>query len=475
MTPQIGRYRRNPSGRSWLCFRLRRSSSTGLFSLSLEAGPSSPLSLPETQPHTSRLTQVLLGVLRMMPDHAEELCRLLNDAALDGSLVKSVFSSPRSSETQFVRVDVRPVDVRDQRLLQFTSHTATQQFHQNLGAEDSVAELLRLARSAFRNIRFSTATATFDARFSRKGRCFLRQESTGKEPSPTDAVPHDRTRNYLIQEGVPCPFLIHTGVMTNDGTVRASHSRKFRQINRFLEFIRDIQDALPSHRPLQIVDFGCGKSYLTFATHYLLTTLLKRECRVIGLDRRADVVDTCGKIAKALCLTNLEFQVGDIAGYSSTAQVDLVISLHACDTATDDALAQAVRWQSPVILAVPCCQHELNSHLGGSVLAPLTTYGVSKERFASLATDALRASLMTAVGYQTQLMEFIDTEHTPKNLLIRCVRPVDRAVPVTAVKKALQDVQGLSKQLSLPMLTLEKRLTESGHLPPLPVNVYRVP
>ncbi len=400
----------------------------------------------------------------MMPDHAEELCQLLKDAASDGSLLKCVFSSPRSAERQFQRVDVRPVEVRGQRLLQFTKHTATQQLHGNLNAEEAGVELIRLACFAFRNVRLSTSTASCDARFSRKGKCFLRQEAARNEPVPTDAVPHDRTRNYLIPEGVPCPFLIHTGVMTNEGSVRASHSRKFRQINRYLEFIRDVVDVLPSDRPLQIVDFGCGKSYLTFATHYLLTTLLKRDCRIVGLDRRTDVVDTCAKIVKELGLTNLEFQVGDIAGYASSSHVDLVISLHACDTATDEALAQAVRWQSSVILAVPCCQHELNSHLSGSALGPLTNYGVSKERFASLATDALRASLLTAAGYQTQLMEFIDTEHTPKNLLIRCVRPVERTVADAVAKKALQEVRGLSQQLSLPPLTLERRLIESGHL-----------
>ena len=131
----------------------------------------------------------------------------------------------------------------------------------------------------------------------------------------TDVESHNRVRNYLIPEGVPCPFLIHTGVMSRDGSVRASHSRKFRQINRFLEFINDIVDALPSDRPLRIVDFGCGKSYLTFATHYLFSSILKRECHIVGLDRRTDVIDTCRKIVTSLSLPNLEFHVGDIAGF----------------------------------------------------------------------------------------------------------------------------------------------------------------
>jgi SAM-dependent methyltransferase len=202
----------------------------------------------------------------------------------------------------------------------------------------------------------------------RKGKCFLRKEAA---PVAVVTLPaaHNRTRNYLIPEGVPCPFLIHTGVMTKDGAVRAAHSKKFGQINRFLEFINDVVAMLPADRTIHVVDFGCGKSYLTFATQYLLTTLLQRDCRITGLDRRADVVQTCSKIAKELQLPNLQFAIGDIAGFESDNPVDLVISLHACDTATDDALAQAVRWKSRVILAVPCCQHELNELLTNVVAA----------------------------------------------------------------------------------------------------------
>jgi SAM-dependent methyltransferase len=400
-----------------------------------------------------------------MPDHAEELICLLKDAALAETLRKVVFSSPRSAESLYLRVSVRPVEVRGRRMLQFSSQSATQEFHQNYEGETAASELAHLALKVFRNVRITTVSGIFEGRFSRKGKCFLRKESSPVEPAVPPAVDHNRTRNYLIPEGVPCPFLIHTGVMTRDGAVKASHSRKFRQINRFLEFISDVIDLLPTDQPINAVDFGCGKSYLTFATQYLLTTLLKRECRIIGLDRRPDVVETCSRVVQHLGLSNLDFCVGDISGYESPVPVDLVISLHACDTATDEALAQAVRWNSRVILAVPCCQHEVNEHLSENALSPLTSYGLTKERFASLATDSMRASLMTAADYQTQILEFIDMEHTPKNLLIRSVRRSHRNGSDSAAR-ALSDVRRLREQLNIPPMTLERRLVEAGRLPP---------
>ena len=392
-----------------------------------------------------------------MSDQAEELIRLLKDSAIAMTLRKAVFSSPRHAEQEILRANVRPVELRGQWMLQFTTQTATQQFHQNLPASEAAEELARLASKSFRNTHLTTDVAVFEARMSRRGKCFLRKETKTPVVAEPVAATHNRKRNYLIPEGVPCPFLIHTGVMTKDGVVRANHSKKFGQINRFLEFINDVIDILPSDRTIQVVDFGCGKSYLTFATQYLLTTVLKRDCRIIGLDRRPDVVQTCSGIVAELKLANLQFFVGDIASFSSDSSVDLVISLHACDTATDDALAQAVGWKSQIILAVPCCQHELNGTLSATSLAPLTSFGLTKERFASLATDTMRAALMTAAGYQTQIVEFIDMEHTPKNILIRCVRRPDRQQNETS-ENALQEVINLRTQLGIPALALERQL-----------------
>ena len=398
-----------------------------------------------------------------MSDHAEELIRLLRESATQRTLQKATFSAPRAAGAENLRVDVRPAEIRGEWMLQFTTSTATQQFHRNLNSAEASSELARLATEDYRNVNVTTADALWEARTSRKEKCTLRRTGVTGKPV-AEVVSHNRKRNYLIPEGVPCPFLIHTGVMTKDGTVRASHARKFGQINRFLEFINDIVEQLPSDRPVQIVDFGCGKSYLTFATHYLLTNILQRETRIIGLDRRKDVVATCTNIVRELQLQHLEFSVGDIAGFESSGPVDLVISLHACDTATDHALAQAIRWQSRVILAVPCCQHELNEHLQAGSLAPLTSFGLTKERFASLATDTMRAALLTAAGYQTQVLEFIDMEHTPKNILLRSVLRTGRTSDNVA-RKAMDEVVRMRSLLNVPPLTLEKTLRTENRLP----------
>ena len=417
-------------------------------------------------------------LLRAMPDHSRKLVRLLCESVLLGGLQKAVFSGPRVANESIRRVDVHPIEIRDGRRFQFTSQTETQQAHQNLDASEAASEFIRLCQNVYRNVRLVTDSATSEARASKKGVWFLKTRatsgatadfgasaSTDENSSAQEVESHNRVRSYLIPAGVPCPFLIHTGVMSRDGSVRANHSRKFRQINRFLEFIHDIADALPSDRPLRIVDFGCGKSYLTFATHYLFSSILKRECHIVGLDRRTDVIAACKKIVTCLSLPNLEFHVGDIAGFLSKDPVDLMISLHACNTATDDAIAQAIQWNSSAILAVPCCQHELNEMLRASTLSPITSYGITKDRFAAIATDTMRASLLTASGYQTQVMEFIDLEHTPKNLLIRAIKRMPGSSGATAMaRKALADVRQLRSQLGVEPLTLERRLNKLGLL-----------
>ena len=413
-----------------------------------------------------------------MPDHSKELVRLLRKSVLSGGLQKVVFSSPKQPAETVRRIEVRPVEIREAKRFQFSSQTETQQTHRNLDANEAIAAFDSLCRGDYRNVRVVMNSGVSEARMSKKGVWFLKTtptsptttEKTAESTAP-ELESHNRVRNYLIPEGVPCPFLTHTGVMSRDGSVRASHSRKFRQINRFLEFINDIADAMPYDRPIRIVDFGCGKSYLTFATHYLFTTILKRDCQVIGLDRRTDVIDTCRKVMTSLALQNLEFHVGDISGFLSDAPVDLMISLHACDTATDDAIAQAIKWNSSAILAVPCCQHELNDILADTALSPITSYGITRDRFAAIATDTMRASLLTACGYQTQVMEFIDMEHTPKNLLIRAVRRKSaNSGAKTTASKALTDVLTLRSQLGVEPLSLERGLNELGLLSSLEMS-----
>src|SRR5574344_2335209 len=248
----------------------------------------------------------------------------------------------------------------------------------------------------------------------------------------------DRKKKYIMQEGIPVPFLVKLGVMTDEGKVISSKYDKFRQINRFLEFIRDVLPEVSTKRPLRIADFGCGKSYLTFAVYYYLTELEKIPVEITGLDVKEDVIAECEDLARRSHYDNLHFFIGNIADYADNDTIpaeykqnpDIIITLHACDTATDLALAYAVKHKAKAILSVPCCQHEINLQLdknkalvaNDNPYASLLRYGLLRERFASLATDAVRAELLEQSGYNVQVLEFIDMEHTPKNILIRAIK-----------------------------------------------------
>ena len=273
---------------------------------------------------------------------------------------------------------------------------------------------------------------------------------------------HNRTKNYLIPEGKPAPFFVLLGVMTAEGKVVASKYDKFRQINRFLEFIDDIipsvMRAAGTSRPLRIIDFGSGKSYLTFALHYYLKEIKKIDALITGLDLKKDVVAYSNKTAAALGAEGLDFAAGDIASYADGDKADIVITLHACDTATDYALAFALQKKAKVILSAPCCQHELNGALGKNcpdeAFNAFTEYGIVKERFAALATDIMRARLIKKHGYAVQILEFIDTEHTPKNLLIRAIRHKDTGAAGAAKDDVYENLcRALGKRIILESLS----------------------
>lgn len=248
------------------------------------------------------------------------------------------------------------------------------------------------------------------------------KNNTSPEQEDLQALSHNRTKHYILEEGKPVDFLVGLGVQTPDGRVTKARFDKFRQINRYLEFIEDVIDELPTDRTIRIIDFGCGKSYLTFAMYYYLHELQHRDIQVTGLDLKTDVIKHCNELAEKLGYDRLKFERGDISTYEGTDVADMVVTLHACDLATDYALDKAVKWGARVILAVPCCQHELNRQITCDSLKPVLKYGIIKERIAALLTDALRANLLEQQGYETQILEFIDMEHTPKNLLIRAVK-----------------------------------------------------
>lgn len=347
------------------------------------------------------------------------------------------------------KLTARPIELAGERRFQLAERFGKQEFHENLPSRALLERITAEFGVRFGQADLFTPDADFTARIIRGNTVRLTQRKPSKV-APT--FTHNRPKQYLIPEGRPCPFLVEIGVMTSTGQVKAAKQAKFRQVNRFLEFVDDVLSELPPTGVLRVIDFGCGKSYLTFALHYLLTELRGREVEIIGLDLKAEVVHDCQQIAETLGCRGLRFEVGDIAGYAAPGPVDMSVSLHACDTATDAALAQAVRWQAKVVLAVPCCQHEVFTLLPDDSLPGLLRHGILKERFAALATDALRAAMLETVGYRTQIVEFIDLEHTPKNLLLRAVR-TDR--PTADAHDRFTEFK---TQLGLQTFTLEQLL-----------------
>ncbi len=387
----------------------------------------------------------------------EEFLDLLARSISDRIFVALVLSKPLAPAGQGPRkISIRPVQIRGELRWQWTLHSPRGESHENLTVEQTLlraAEMLGGEQAAtFAHAHLYTSNADYALRIDRQGAAHFRKSAASKQPADTA---HDRRKVYLIPDGQPCPFLEAIGVMTRQGHVRAKRYAKFRQINRYLEFVEDIYAELPSEGPLRIVDFGCGKSYLTFALHHLLTKVHGRDVRIVGLDREPSVIQTCRDVAQRLQLAGLEFRVGDITTHQTDELVDLAVSLHACDTATDDALARAIHWQARVILAVPCCQHELAAKMDCESLRPLMSHGILRERFAAISTDALRAWALEAAGYRTQVVEFIDLEHTAKNVLIRAVR--HPAVPPTA-EQARRQFHDLKALLGVQRLHLEEVL-----------------
>ena len=346
---------------------------------------------------------------------------------LNETLIRVILSNP-SSKDGVIKICARPMLKNKSLLFQIEEYTKTQVFHKNLTAGDAGSYLTgKLSSDAssqtaeFKNALVETKSFTANVLVSKKGTITIKKKMNTSAKQPKISLSHNRKKKYILEEGIPVPFLIDLGVMTQNGSIVNAHYDKFRQINRFLEYIEDILPSLPTGRELRILDFGCGKSYLTFAIYYYLKVLKGYPVRITGLDLKEDVIRHCNELAVKYGYDKLEFLCGDIAYYDGCSQVDMVVTLHACDTATDYALAKAVGWGAKVILSVPCCQHELNKQMKNDLLSPVLHYGILKERMAALMTDGLRAQILEANGYRTQILEFIDMAHTPKNLLIRAV------------------------------------------------------
>lgn len=344
-----------------------------------------------------------------------EMKQLLLEYLLKEELISATISQPRTKSSDLKRVKLKPIKLKGSYHVQLEYQFERVLKHENIPLS-LIGNHLNNLFEQFRQFQGEFISEKVHVQLSKKNKVLWKAEKTEKK---TVNLAHNRKKNYLLDPEQPYPFLIRLGVQSPEGKVKKQKYDKFKQINRFIEFIHDSLDYLPKNRTIRILDFGSGKSYLTFALYHYLKVEQGLDIRVTGLDLKKEVIEECSKIAKDLQYGQLEFLVGDINDYNNETSVDMVVTLHACDVATDMALARAVKWGARVILSVPCCQHELNRQLQSTPLDIMLQHGIIKERFAALATDSIRAEILNLVGYDAQLLEFIDMEHTPKNILIR--------------------------------------------------------
>ena len=369
----------------------------------------------------------------MNQEECKEIKQAL-DLFLNESLERILMSNPTDSG-KISRSRIRPLLMKGRLVFQAEEQAGKQAFHRNLDRDEAADYVTGLLDGSFRQAEIASGLGKALILVSRKGKVTVKVKQNprtarilpagnpaSREPERAVFLSHNRKKHYILEEGIPVPFLVDLGVMTKEGRVVNSRYDKYRQINRFLEFIEDILPNLDQDRESTIIDFGCGKSYLTFAMYYYLKELKGYPVRIIGLDLKEDVIEHCSRVGRQYGYEGLSFCHGDIASFEGVEKVDMVVTLHACDLATDYALEKAVNWGARVILSVPCCQHELNGQMENSLLRPVLQYGLIKERMAALYTDAIRAQVLEYRGYRTQILEFIDMEHTPKNILIRAVR-----------------------------------------------------
>ncbi len=338
----------------------------------------------------------------------------------DAALIRAVLSDPVNPEGP-LKVSFKKTAAKGRIGYQVEILKNSQAFHENPDAKGAGASFKNYMAGDFRQAALFCADADYQVLVSKKGNTTILKKPAS-QGAPNAELAHNRVKKYLLPEGEAVPWLVETGIMGRDGRVVKSRYDKYRQINKYLEFMEDCLASFDETRPIRIVDFGCGKAYLTFALYDWLVNRKKRNASVTGLDLKPEVIADCAGLAKKLGFANLNFVQGDIAAYEPQGEVDMMICLHACDTATDAAIAKAVSWNARVILAVPCCQKELIQKISVAGLEPMLQHGFLRERFGSMATDTLRALALEAMGYKTIICEFIDMEHTPKNTLIRAIR-----------------------------------------------------
>ena len=386
--------------------------------------------------------------------------------------LKEIIISNARNKDGITKVKVRPVLLKQDVVYQVSSFKGKQVFHENMTPETLCENCIKWLQNDFGQMEVHHEQGMLICLTNKKGTLTIKEKrnvnlnggsaSVDKAKQSVQAekrlqeLAHNRKKQYILEENIPVGFLIDLGVQTPQGKIIHSAYDKFRQINRFLEFVEDVLPALEDKEVIRILDFGCGKSYLTFAIYHYLHELKKKDVQIIGLDLKEDVIAHCNALKDKYGYKNLRFLTGDIKDYTGQDEVDMVVTLHACDVATDYALYKALKWNAKVILSVPCCHHEVNRQISNEALRPMLKYGIVKDRMAALVTDSLRALILEKQGYEAQLLEFIDMTHTPKNILIRAVK-TDKIISTTKLAKLSEQEKKFTEFLGI-HTTLQKLL-----------------
>lgn len=369
----------------------------------------------------------------------EQYISMMLEAGVNKVIISN--SASKSNEIKKIVIDKKSNNY------QISSYSEKQVFHENITENLLKDKCISLIQNNYHQVNGISENEEHIILISKKGKCNYKRKKIATDAIKTKAVSdgHNRKKNYILNEGMDIEPLVDMGIFSKDGKVINAMYDKYKQINRFIEIIDD-EISKSGLKEINVIDFGCGKSYLTFVVYYYLTKVMGMKVNMIGLDLKEDVIRKCNEAAKKYNYGNLRFELGDINGYKAPFDVDMVITLHACDIATDFALYNAIQWKAKMIFSVPCCQHELNKQMATENLTIMSRYGIIKERFAALATDAIRGNLLEYCGYRTQLLEFIGFEFTPKNVLIRAVRKP--MIPQSVKKRALSEVETIMKEFS---------------------------
>ncbi len=343
----------------------------------------------------------------------DKLRDFIIDIFKKSTVIKIVFSNPTYKSNENFKVLLENKGNFYQKSTYFEQKVKHINFNHD---NEAIEDFFELFEIGYKQIDIVTSIKEIKILSNKKGNYKIIEKN---KITNFEAQGHNRQKQYILKEGENIPWLVKTGVMTESFKVIDKKYKKFKQINKFLEIIKDVEDEIEENGT--IIDFGCGKSYLTFAIYHYLNIIKNKNVRIIGLDLKKDVIENCNKLAKELGYDKLTFLNEDIGTFKHDGNVSMVVTLHACDTATDLALYNAVRWNSKVILSAPCCQHEIYQQIKNSNNGALLKYGIVKERLATLLTDSIRGTLLESKGYETNIIEFIEMEHTPKNVLIKAI------------------------------------------------------